>query len=110
LRFRAAFVDAVFGRVLTAWVPGPHPQPTRKSFGEYFAENFHITVSGNYCAQAFLCSLQVIGADRILFSTDWPFENVDYSARWFDELEISEADRHKIGRLNAAKLFNLDLA
>jgi 2,3-dihydroxybenzoate decarboxylase len=48
-----------------------------------------------------------VGADRILFSTDWPFENVDQAAIWFDNASISEADRLKIGRTNALKLFGL---
>ena len=93
-----------------AWTKRPGssgPQPARKSFTEYFRENFHITVSGNYCAEALLCSMQVIGADRILFSTDWPFENVDYSAAWMDSVDIAEADRLKIGRTNALRLFGL---
>ena len=50
-----------------------------------------------------------IGADKILFSTDWPFENVDHAAIWFDAASISEADRIKIGRTNAVNLFKLDL-
>lgn len=86
------------------------PQPASKTFSEIFKENFHITVSGNYCTEALLCSLMVVGADRILFSTDWPFENVDYSAQWMDTVDISEEDRQKIGRTNAAKLFGLDMA
>ena len=93
-----------------AWTKRPGssgPQPAQKSFTEYFRENFHITVSGNYCTEALLCSMQVIGVDRILFSTDWPFENVDYSAAWMDSVDIDEADRQKIGRLNALRLFNL---
>jgi 2,3-dihydroxybenzoate decarboxylase len=49
-----------------------------------------------------------LGSDRILFSTDWPFENVDHAATWFDGASISEADRLKIGRTNARKLFKLD--
>ncbi|MGO8572751.1 amidohydrolase family protein, partial [Rhizobium ruizarguesonis] len=49
-----------------------------------------------------------IGADRILFSTDWPFENVDHAANWFDNTTISEAYRLKIGRTNAVSLFKLD--
>lgn len=92
-----------------AWVTTPPPQPAKRSFTEYFQENFYITISGNYCTQALLCSMQTIGADRIMFSTDWPFENVDYSADWFDSVEIGETDRQKIGRLNAATLFRLDL-
>ena len=93
-----------------AWTKRPGssgPQPARKSFTDYFRENFHITVSGNYCTEALRCSMQVIGADRILFSTDWPFENVDYSAAWMDSVDIDEADRLKIGRTNALKLFGL---
>jgi 2,3-dihydroxybenzoate decarboxylase len=49
-----------------------------------------------------------IGADRIMFSTDWPFENVDHAAIWFDDCPISEADRLKIGRTNAERLFKLN--
>ncbi len=49
-----------------------------------------------------------IGADRILFSADWPFENIDHAADWFDGATISEADRLKIGRTNAVSLFKLD--
>lgn len=91
------------------WVKAPPPQPAKRTYTEYFEENFYITVSGNYCTQAFLCSLQVIGADHIMFSTDWPFENVDHSARWFDAVEMSEGDRLKIGRQNAIDLFKLDI-
>ena len=48
-----------------------------------------------------------IGADRILFSADWPFENIDHAANWFDACTIAEADRLKIGRTNALALFKI---
>jgi predicted TIM-barrel fold metal-dependent hydrolase len=48
-----------------------------------------------------------MSSDRIMFSTDWPFENIDHAALWFDAAPISEADRLKIGRTNALKLFKL---
>ena len=51
-----------------------------------------------------------ISADHILFSADWPFENIDHAATWFDACTISEVDRLKIGRTNALKLFKLDSA
>lgn len=35
--------------------------------------------------------------------------NVDHAAHWFDDASISPANRIKIGRTNAIKLFNLDL-
>jgi predicted TIM-barrel fold metal-dependent hydrolase len=48
-----------------------------------------------------------IGADRIMFSTDWPFENIDHAAVWFDGCPIGENDRAKIGRENARRLFRI---
>jgi 2,3-dihydroxybenzoate decarboxylase len=52
------------------------------------------------------CILE-IGADRILFSTDYPFEEVKEAAEWFDRVSISAVDRLKIGRLNALDLFKI---
>jgi 2,3-dihydroxybenzoate decarboxylase len=90
-----------------AWIPNRNNYPAKKKIGEYYQNNVHITVSGNFCTQAMLTALMVNGADRIMFSTDWPFENIDHAAVWFDALAISEEDRLKIGRTNALKLFKL---
>lgn len=80
-----------------------------RTFGEYFRHNFYLTTSGNFRTQTLIDALPEVGADRILFSTDWPFANVDHAAHWFDTASISEADRLKIGRTNAVELFSLDL-
>ena len=74
---------------------------------EYFQNNFYITTSGNFCTQTLIDAMLEIGADRILFSADWPFENIDHAAQWFDTCSIAEADRLKIGRTNARTLFGL---
>jgi len=89
------------------WIPNRHHYPAKKKIGYYFQNNFHITVSGNFNAQSLYCAMSVIGADRIMFSTDWPFENIDHAAIWFDAVPMSEDDRMKIGRTNALKLFKL---
>ena len=91
-----------------AWVKLPPKYPAKRKFVEYFNENFHITTSGNFRTQTLIDAILEVGADRIMFSTDWPFENVDHAADWFDAASISEPDRLKIGRTNAAKLFGLD--
>jgi gamma-resorcylate decarboxylase len=92
-----------------AWTKAPPAYPAKKKLGEYFQENFHLTTSGNFRTQTLIDAMLEIGADRVMFSTDWPFENVDHAAIWFDDCSISEADRLKIGRTNAARLFKLDL-
>jgi len=90
-----------------AWVKAPKGYPAKKPLGEYFRDNFHLTTSGNFRTQTLIDAMLEVGSDRIMFSTDWPFENVDHAADWFDAASISEADRVKIGRTNAAKLFKL---
>lgn len=89
------------------WVKTPKTYPAKRTFREYFQENFWLTTSGNFRTQTLIDAILEIGADRVLFSTDWPFENIDHAANWFDEASISEADRLKIGRENAIKLFRL---
>jgi len=91
-----------------AWVKFPQPYPAKKKIGEYFSQNFHITTSGNFRTQSLIDAMLEVGADRILFSTDWPFENIDHAAAWFDAADISEGDRTKIGRTNAIRLFKLE--
>ncbi|WP_397474896.1 amidohydrolase family protein [Pusillimonas sp.] len=90
-----------------AWVRMPPNYPANRRIAEYFNENFYVTTSGNFRTQTMIDALLEIGSDRILFSTDWPFENIDHAADWFDNASISEPDRQKIGRLNAKMLFKL---
>lgn len=75
--------------------------------GHYLRENFYITTSGNFCTQTLTEVMMEVGADRILYSVDYPFEDVAIAADWFDHAAISEADRSKIGRSNAAQLFRI---
>jgi 2,3-dihydroxybenzoate decarboxylase len=90
-----------------AWVESRSNYPAKRPMREYFTNNFHITTSGNFNTAALLDAMTVLGADRIMFSVDWPFENVDHAAKWFDACPISESDRLKIGRTNAVRLFKL---
>ncbi len=75
--------------------------PAKRKIADYFRENFYLTTSGNFRSQALIDAMLEIGADRILFSADWPFENIDHASDWFDTATIAEGDRLKIGRDNA---------
>jgi gamma-resorcylate decarboxylase len=91
-----------------AWIPNRHSYPAKKRMCDYFCANFHITTSGNFHTQALIDAMLVLGSDRIMFSADWPFENIDHAANWFDACPIGEPDRLKIGRTNAMRLFKLN--
>lgn len=91
-----------------AWVKVEKSYPAKRRIADYFNENFYITTSGNFRTQSLIDAMLEISSDRILFSADWPFENIDHAADWFDAATIAEADRLKIGRTNAMSLFKLD--
>lgn len=74
---------------------------------EVFRENFFVSTSGNAHTPSLLGLMLELGADRIMFALDYPFEEMAEVSEWFDDLPISEADRHKIGRGNASRLFGL---
>ena len=81
----------------------------RKLPSEYLRQNFYLTTSGIFRTQALLNALLEVGADRILFAVDTPFEAAKEIATWFDSCSISETDRAKIGQSNAARLFGMNM-
>jgi predicted TIM-barrel fold metal-dependent hydrolase len=85
----------------------PSDKRVEKRLQDYLCENFFITTSGNNCDQALICALLTVGSDRILFSTDYPFEMSTDAARWIERAPISELDRRKIAHGNAQRLFDL---
>jgi 2,3-dihydroxybenzoate decarboxylase len=91
------------------WMNAPHKYPAKHGVGHYFKKHFHLTTSGNFHTPSLVNAMTEMGADRVMFSVDWPFEDVGQGAEWFDKAEISEADRAKVGRDNAIKLFKLKL-
>jgi 2,3-dihydroxybenzoate decarboxylase len=74
----------------------------------YLRENFYLTTSGNYHTPSLVGILLELGADRVLFAADYPFEEIADGARWLDSVPISESDRRKIASDNARALLRLD--
>ncbi len=79
----------------------------QRPFAEYFLEHFHITTSGYFTLPPLLCALQVVGADRLLFSIDYPFSPTEAGRRFLDSLPLSPADMRKITHQNAERLLNI---
>lgn len=83
------------------------PQPLERTVTDYFRANFHVTTSGYFTLPPFLCALMVVGADRLLFSVDYPFSTNDQGRAFLDSLPVSAADREKIAHQNAERLLRL---
>jgi len=89
------------------WMKAPHKYAARGRVVDYVRAHFHITTSGHYSTPALIDAIAEMGADRVMFSVDYPFEDISDAADWFDQVPLSETDRRKIGRSNALKLFGL---
>jgi 2,3-dihydroxybenzoate decarboxylase len=79
----------------------------KRPLREYFHQHFWITTAANWSTPALVCSLMELGAERILFSVDWPFASNTEGRAFMDGAPISEEDRVKILGGNAAALLKL---
>lgn len=74
---------------------------------DYLQDNFYLTTSGNYHTPSLIGILLELGADRLMFAADYPFEQLDDGAAWLDNVPISDSDRRKIASENACRLLHL---
>lgn len=74
---------------------------------EYFLRNFVIATSGVTFAPALRLALDTLGAERILFAADYPYEVVADAVSFLDGAAITEAERAKIYWQNAVRVFRL---
>ncbi|KAI9831625.1 MAG: hypothetical protein M1826_003234 [Phylliscum demangeonii] len=79
----------------------------KKTIHEYFQQNIWITTSGQFSSATLQYCIHQVGADRILFSVDYPYETYEDACSWFDAAQMGLADKLKIGRENAKKLLRL---
>lgn len=87
----------------------PRGIPAKKTMSEYFRSNVHVTTSGNFHDSTLRLTITEMGIERVMFSVDYPFETTRDGATWFDNSEMPDAERLRIGRTNAIDLFNLDM-
>jgi 5-carboxyvanillate decarboxylase len=90
---------------LKSWV-GERPAIKKKP-SEYLKTNFIITTSGIFFQPALICACLALGADKIAFAVDYPYEDTKQALQFMKEAPICDSDKEKIYSLNAAKLFKL---
>ncbi|WP_329067667.1 amidohydrolase family protein [Amycolatopsis sp. NBC_01480] len=76
-----------------------------KPLSHYLHHNFYLTTSGNFHTQTLNATLAEMGVDRVLYSSDYPYESMREASGWFDHAAISDSDRTRMGHLNARRLF-----
>lgn len=79
----------------------------RQPISYYLRNNIYYTFAGfNYTA-TFLDLLLQVGADRIMFSTDYPYASMAQARAFLDGLPVSVSDRERIAHGNAERLLGM---
>jgi predicted TIM-barrel fold metal-dependent hydrolase len=73
----------------------------------YVAENLHFTTSGMFSYPPLTCLLSVVGADRVMFSVDYPFAPNEAGRDFITNAPVSDSDREKLAFRNAERLLGL---
>ena len=106
----------VMGRLDFGWRLGSEGMPERakircRELPSHYLSRLHVDTMG-FWAPHVREAIEVFGADRVMFGTDYgpvpldPKEHIDI----VNELAISAADKENILWRNAARFFNLDVA
>jgi len=81
-------------------------KPLQRKISEYLKENVYVTSSGMAWAPAIQFCQQVLGADRVMYAMDYPYQ---FEASEVIEMDAvgTDLDRKKFYELNARAVFKL---
>jgi len=74
---------------------------------DYIRQNILVTISGMFCAEPLHCTIDALGASRVMFSADYPFESIQEAGHFMDSVPLDEAVRADIAFNNASRLLGL---
>jgi 2,3-dihydroxybenzoate decarboxylase len=76
----------------------------KKTIYEYFKVNIWLTTSRQFSTAVLQFCIDLVGADRIFYSVDYPYECYHDASNWFDNVNLNTRDKLKVGRENAKML------
>ena len=103
LPFLMQRIDFAFVRPHMRADPGSVPE-LRRLPSAYLHANMYVTTSGNYLPAAFKCTREVLGMDKILLGTDYPYEEMTECLAFLESLDLSDADKVQLYHDNATGL------
>jgi predicted TIM-barrel fold metal-dependent hydrolase len=88
-------------------VLSPNVTKLNHPIADYLRENIYDTFSGFNFTTTFLNLYLQVGADRIMFSADYPYSPMAQARNFLDQLPVSPVDKNKIAHRNAELLLRL---
>jgi 2,3-dihydroxybenzoate decarboxylase len=74
---------------------------------EYIKRNIVVTTSGMCSAEPLACAISALGADRVMFAADYPFEAAEEAGHFADAVALPDQVRADICWNNAERLLGL---
>jgi predicted TIM-barrel fold metal-dependent hydrolase len=85
----------------------PATKHLQRPVADYFLQQVYATPSGMFTLPPFLLTLQIMGADRIMYAVDYPYIEDEHARTFLEHAPISPADKEKIAHGNAEKVLKL---
>ena len=73
----------------------------------YVKHNMMVTTSGVNDPAPLLCTQLVLGADRIMFAVDYPYQRNEDAVDFIESVTLSDRDRALICHQNAERVLKL---
>jgi 2,3-dihydroxybenzoate decarboxylase len=76
---------------------------------DYIRNNIAVTISGMYSPEPLHCAVSALGASRVMFSADFPFEDIKEAGHFMDDVAIDTELREAVAWRNAARILNIKM-
>jgi 2,3-dihydroxybenzoate decarboxylase len=73
----------------------------------YIKSNIVVTTSGMFSAEPLACAIAALGHDRVMFSSDYPFESSEEAGHFMDHVALSDDVRADLAFNNARRILHL---
>ncbi len=88
-------------------LPSLGMQELKRLPSDYFKTNFHVTTAGMNASAPFDYCVKLLGADRVLFAIDYPYEQTEDAVGFIRNAEQPRDVMEKICHGNAERLFKI---
>ena len=88
------------------YLPNPMLKNQRRP-SDYFRDNIWVTTSGNMSDAAFRCTKDVLGIEKIIYGSDYPYESLDAMTNFVKNLDLTPEERDMLFFKNVEGLLKI---
>jgi predicted TIM-barrel fold metal-dependent hydrolase len=78
--------------------------PLKRTPADYLMDNMVVTTSGNYSTDAFVCTKNALGIERIVLGSDYPYESMSTCVDFLEAQSMSPSEAQDLYETNASSL------